>query len=224
MKTKVSIRKIRGKIAELRKAKCNLFIVALRFLYYYLCFGKKIIAHQSVIIRNVKNIEFVTKDSVLEIGTNYRGFLTKRKETLINVNGTLRINGKVFLAQGVVLDVCEGGILELENKVFINSFTLFVCAERIVIGEGTWIGWSCDFLDTNFHESSFMGGKSLTSPIIIGKNNWIGSYVSIFKGVRIADECTIQEHSIIDRSFPTPNCTILTKREFLAIQGKKRES
>lgn len=214
---KTIIKKILRKRSEFKKAGCNLFIVAIRFLYYYLLFNKKIIAHQRTFIRGIRNIK-MSATSVLYIGCSYRGFLTKKDYTLINVKGSLIINGKVSISQGVRIDVDKKGVLELNNNVGINSFTLIICADKISLGEGSSIGWQCKFLDSNFHENKFMGGKYLTSPIQIGKNVWIANNVSVCKGVFIADGCKIQEHSILDRSFKEQNCTIFTKRNYLTIK------
>ena len=221
MKTKDKIQKFWKKIPDLRKAGCNLVIVLLRYLYYYVRFRKEIIAHQKTTINGIKKIEMAS-GSRLEIGTRYRGILKKSDETLINVRGTLKINGRVSISRGVIIDVDEKGILELEDGVVINSFTMIVCADKTIIGEGTEIGWGCHFLDSDFHESSFMGGKFLSSPIIIGKNVRIGHHVHIEKGVFIADRCKIRQNSIIDRCFTEPGCMISTKREYGMVKYPER--
>jgi acetyltransferase-like isoleucine patch superfamily enzyme len=224
------LKQIIQKLLELRKAECNLLIVLRQFLYYYLLFEKrKIIAHQNTLIRGIKRIKMQGLNSLLYIGTSYRGFLYPWEWSLINVEpgGTLIIHGRVFLARGIKIIVCKGGVLELGDKVSINSYTEIICKNHIVIGKGTMIGWKCNFLDDDFHESGFMGRTSTTgSPIILGEDVWIASYVSFCKGVRIADRCTIQQYSVVDRSFTEPNATVLIriKPEFLVCKGKTEKN
>ena len=204
MKTKYLIQKI----FELRKSGCNIFIVALRFLYYYWFFDKKIFAHQKVIIKDVRNI-MMSKKSVLIVGLCYRGFVTRYDRTLINVQGTLYVNGKVQIACGARIDVCKGGILELKNGVIINSFTKIICANKIIIKEGTGIGWDCQIMDTDFHEISAGEIKlKKESPIIIGKNVLIACKVCIYKGVKIADGVVISANCVIIKSIETPGVLV----------------
>jgi acetyltransferase-like isoleucine patch superfamily enzyme len=203
--------KIMKKIYELREAECNLFLVFVRFLYYYLFFGRKILAHQKTRIRGIRNIEMF-KDSWLYIGIRYRGFLTPNDWTLINVKGILILDGDVNIFRGARIDVDKHGVLKLGDKVGINSFTKIICANNIVIGEGTSIGWDCQILDTNFHSSGFMKGTSTGFPVTIGKNVFIGHHTMIENGAFIADGCSIRQNSIIEEKFTEPNKLIRTKR------------
>ena len=213
--------KLIKKYKELKKAECNVFLVVFKFICYYLFFGKrKILARQGTIFRKISNIE-MREGSRLEIGTIYRGTCDKHKRTLINIKGKMIINGIVNIAPGVVIDICKGGVFELGNEVSINFDSLIVCKKHIVFGDGTNVGWGCHFFDGCFHEDSFMGGKSADSPIIIGKNVHLFEKVAVCRGVKIADDCKVQAHSVIDRSFSVPNSTILTKREFLVVSDKR---
>jgi acetyltransferase-like isoleucine patch superfamily enzyme len=212
------IKKLLKKRAEFRKAGCNVFIVALRFLYYYLFFGKRIIEHQRTTIKGVSNIK-MSKGSSLEIGTHYRGILKKSDETLINVQGILNINGKVSIDRGVILDVNEGGVLNLGNKVQINSFTKIICAEKIVIGERTAISWECQLMDTDFHQVKCLGVTKKTSPIIIGKHVWIGCDVHIYKGIEIADESVIGSRITLRANVPTKKSLVMAIPDIKILPG-----
>jgi acetyltransferase-like isoleucine patch superfamily enzyme len=220
MKLILLIKKVLKKRAEYKKAGCNLFIIGLRFLYYYLFFGKKIIAHQRAIIRGVRNIKMMTKNSIFFVGVSYRGFLVKSDLTLIDVQGELKIWGDVRIARLTRIAVCKGAVLELYNGVGINSNCFIVCGNKIVFKEHVGIAWNCQFLDTDLHEISFLGGTSKSKPIIIGEEVIIGHDVSIGKGVEIAEYCTIESDSVIKRSFLTPKCTIFTERKYRTVQNR----
>ena len=210
-------------IKDLRKAGCNLFLVGLRFVYIYLFYGKKIIAHQKTVITGIRNIE-MNRDSVLLIGTDYRGFLTRYDRTLLNIRGTLVITGTVHINQGARIDVGVGGILELKNGVNINAFTKVICANKISIGENTGISWDCQIMDDDFHRLAFWGEKQNDNTITLGKNVWVGCRTAIYKGVTIADGCMIASDTIIKRKFNNPDSIIFMKTLNGELKGElKRE-
>ncbi len=160
------------------------------------------------------------KNSKLCIGIKYRGFLTKKDITLINVKGKLKINGTVSINRGARIDVCPGGILELNDGVEINSFTKIICKESIFIGEKTAIGWDSQILDTDFHLIEYSGRVSeLSSPIFIGNNVWISCKVSIYKGVKIADRSVISANAILFSNFKVEkeNSFVALKNLLIAI-------
>jgi hypothetical protein len=128
MKTRsyVFIEKLYKKILELRQAECNLIVFALRFFYYYVFYGKIILAHQKARIINPKNIVTLTKGSKLSLGIGYRGFTDKHDRTLLNIRGKLILKGSATIHKGVRIDVCEGAVLEIGPGVGINSFTKII--------------------------------------------------------------------------------------------------
>ncbi len=68
-------------------------------------------------------------------------------------------------------------------------------ALELQVGENASIGWNVSMYDTNFHPlGDAYTGKELckmTSPIVIGKNNWIASDCHISKGFKTADDVVI---------------------------------
>lgn len=185
------------KCIELKKAGCNLPLVFLRHAYYKIFFHKNIWAHQRVEIRHVKNI-MMSKNSRLDIGISFRGFLSRRDVTVIDIRGEMIVNGNVSIARGVRIDVDSGGILTLNDYVNINSFTKIICAHKIFIGEKTAISWDCLLLDSDFHD--FYCGKIKlikNCPIILGEHVFLGNSVSIHKGVEIPDKTIVSSDTII---------------------------
>lgn len=84
-----------------------------------------------------------------------------------------------------------------------------ICAtQTISIGSGTLIGANCTIIDSDFHpiispnrryQSS---GKS--SPVVIGKNVFIGTGCIILKGTQIGDNSVIAAGSVVAKKIP-PN-------------------
>ncbi len=76
-----------------------------------------------------------------------------------------------------------------------NDHFIVECCNKITIGEETSIGWNVSIIDSNFHDlGDVYTGKPFctkTSPIVIGKKNWIASNCSLSKGFKTADGVVI---------------------------------
>ena len=207
------------KLTEYREADCNLFVLTLRFVYYYLVFGKKIIAHQKAIIIGAENIEVLSKGSVLYVGVSYRGFLSGKDKTLLRIRGTLKIDGRVHFDRGSRIDITPTGILEMSDNSTINSFTIIICENRISMGENSGISWNGQIMDTDFHKITYPGRKERNSDIIIGKQVMISCRSSVYKGVHIPDGCVVAADSSIKKDIKTPHTLISPDSSLKEIPG-----
>ena len=97
------------------------------------------------------------------------------------------------------------GKLILHDGVFINNSCSFNCMERIEIGNGTMMGEGVRFYD---HDHSYTAEKIekwqwTTAPIRVGRDCWIGSNVTILKGVTIGDNTIIGAGCLIRNDIPS---------------------
>lgn len=98
----------------------------------------------------------------------------------------------------------SSGKLILHNGVFINNSCSFNCMERIEIGAGTMMGEGVRFYD---HDHVYTAEKIekwqwTTEPIRVGRDCWIGSNVTILKGVTIGDNTIIGAGCLIRNDVP----------------------
>ncbi|EID28655.1 bacterial transferase hexapeptide repeat protein [Streptococcus mitis SK575] len=98
----------------------------------------------------------------------------------------------------------SSGKLILHNGVFINNSCSFNCMERIEIGAGTMMGEGVRFYD---HDHIYTAEKIekwqwTSAPIIVGRDCWIGSNVTILKGVTIGDNTIIGAGCLIRNDVP----------------------
>ena len=98
----------------------------------------------------------------------------------------------------------SSGKLILHNGVFINNSCSFNCMERIEIGSGTMMGEGVRFYD---HDHVYTAEKIekwqwTTAPIRVGRDCWIGSNVTILKGVTIGDNTVIGAGCLIRNDVP----------------------
>ena len=98
----------------------------------------------------------------------------------------------------------SSGKLILHDGVFINNSCSFNCMERIEIGNGTMMGEGVRFYD---HDHIYTAEKIekwqwTTAPIRVGKDCWIGSNVTILKGVTIGDNTIIGAGCLVRKDIP----------------------
>ena len=98
----------------------------------------------------------------------------------------------------------SSGKVILHDGVFINNSCSFNCIERIEIGAGTMMGEGVRFYD---HDHIYTAEKIekwqwTTAPIRVGRDCWIGSNVTILKGVTIGDNTIIGAGCLIRNDVP----------------------
>lgn len=126
--------------------------------------------------------------------------------------GKITIGELFFVRDYCSISVLPGASLTIGNNVFFNNYSSINCLDNISIGDNSIFGEGVKLYDHN-HKYGFNPEFSIdktdfkTSPIVIGKNCWIGSNTVILKGVNIGDNCIIGAGCVIHKSIP-PNTII----------------
>lgn len=99
-----------------------------------------------------------------------------------------------------------GSRIEIGDGVHINNSAVIV-ADRtsITIGDHTLIGPELSIYDSDFHDlhpERRISGTPLAEPVVIGRNVFLGSRVTILKGVTIGDNSVIANGSIVTKNIP----------------------
>ena len=99
----------------------------------------------------------------------------------------------------------SSGKVILHGGVFINNSCSFNCLERIEIGAGTMIGEGVRFYDHDhiYTTETIEKWQWTTAPIRVGRDCWIGSNVTILKGVTIGDNTIIGAGCLIRNDIPS---------------------
>ena len=156
--------------------------------------------HPNVISQNIR----------LGIGTHFM-----LHESLKNVN----IGASADFRNYVSIVVLENASLEIGTDFFMNNFCSINCLEHISIGDHTLFGENVKLYDHNHvYESSpefkVYPSKFTKAAIKIGSNCWLGSNVTVLKGVTIGDNCIIGAGCTIYRDVP-PNTQVINKQELI---------
>lgn len=145
---------------------------------------------------DISNIENTAKinQPVLIIG---KGNVRLRKSILGVYPSPYFLNGYTHIEARE-----ESASIVIEDGVWINNNAVII-AERsnIHIGMNTLIGSEFTVYDSDFHDlhpSRRMAGTHECKSVLIGKNVFIGSRVTILKGVRIGDNAVIAAGSVVN--------------------------
>ena len=137
------------------------------------------------------------------------------KAVIIKNNVEIRIakKGSIFFGDHTVIDKDANIILTdpfpnliIGKYVKLGKGCIITCKKKILIGDETRIGDYATIRD-NLHQfvskkNPSVKSKSRIDEVMIGKRVWIGSYCTIFPGVKIGDNSIISTYSLVDRNVP----------------------
>lgn len=139
----------------------------------------------------------------------------KHSDFFIGKQGKMQV-GRELVARDNFHARVENGELEIGDKCFFNYNCAVTCMERIEIGEGSQIGNNVVIVDHN-HTGDFSGYT--TSPVIIGKQVWIGANCVILPGSKIGDGAVIGAGSVVTGEVAA-EVTYYNKREKVMVEKK----
>ena len=170
-----------------------------RFLDSY-HFKKKIFLGKNVKIFNKKNIRLGNN---VNIGDYVKLYSLGKKNMMLGNN--VNIGSFSQLVTSVSLDNIGEGI-EIGNNVGMGEFAYIGGAGGVKIGDNTIIGQYLSLHPENHNYSDpnlLIREQGVTRKgIVVGKNCWLGSKVTILDGVTIGDGCIIAAGSVVTKSFP----------------------
>ncbi|MBO7439012.1 MAG: acyltransferase [Bacteroidales bacterium] len=112
----------------------------------------------------------------------------------------------------------NSAVVEIGKNVHFNNYCSLNALCKIKIGDNTIIGENVKMYD---HNHKYKDNKLLIvnqgftcGPIIIGNNCWIGSNVTILKGVTIGDNCVIGAGCIVFKDIPS-NTLLINKQDLI---------
>ena len=148
---------------------------------------------------------FISKSSKLTVkgrltfsANSYHG--NGRNSVIRMDNGShMQCEGKFTFMYGADIILFEGAELSLGDNSFINSDCKIRCHERISIGKDCAISHDFTVMDSDAHE---LNGVRDKLPVSIGDHVWIGTRVTILKGVQVGDGAVIAAGSLVISDVP----------------------
>lgn len=173
----------------------------------------------SKVIRKIKLSivkKYITKKTTL-IGSNHNFFPESRVNLLEGAkkeNVILKDHAEMF----ATIQAIKNGIVIMNEWSKIGPGSVIEATNRVEIGKDTAIAAKVTIRDNNSHPLSpayrrkmrhtphgsieRSSTRSVSAPIIIGENVWIGENARICKGVTIGDNAIIAACSVVTKNVP----------------------
>lgn len=175
---------------------------------------KKILKIKNRIISILKICIYkIIYNKQLQVNNLLKSYILENSKIVIENNGMLIFKTSPICRENVKFNI--NGFLEIGENVFINKDSSINVRGKMKIGDNCLLGENVKIYDHDhifYLDNRITESKKFTiKDIIIGNNVWIGSNVTILKGVSIGDNCVIAAGSIITKSI---------KKNTLHIQNK----
>lgn len=95
-----------------------------------------------------------------------------------------------------------GKNITVGKNVFINTGCTFQDRGGIVLGDGTQIGQNVVLCTLNHGIAPEKRHITYPSPIVVGKNVWIGASATILPGVTIGDNAIVAAGAVVSKDVP----------------------
>jgi acetyltransferase-like isoleucine patch superfamily enzyme len=153
----------------------------------------------------------IGRDCYFERRDSFGRFRSERQPGLV-------IGDRVRVYTWTTFNIEPTGILEVGNDSILVG-AVFMCAERIVVGQRVVISYNVTIADSDFHPldpelrirdavaNSPFGDRSqrppfVTKPVTIGDDAWIGIGAIILKGVNIGTGARIGPGAVVTSDVP----------------------
>lgn len=114
---------------------------------------------------------------------------------------SIRIGSHCRFGGGVVLAAHDGGSIELGDFVSLNDGGAITATQRVTIGSRTRMAAGVVILDDNFHPVS-PDSPRFNAPVVIGRNVWLATRVTVLAGVSIGDHTIVSAGSVVKHDLP----------------------
>lgn len=170
--------------------------------------------NHNVKIRKLKKGNIIIKSpnikfGMIRIGIDKGSFcLAKRNATIyIENNCRLVFNGHCSIDGGFSIAINKEGEINIGNNVHFNANVLISSSSLIKIEDNVGTGWDCTFINWDGQDIiDLTSNKIINAPkdILIDKNCWIGSKVTIMKGTHLCMNTIVPYGSIITKKCEEP--------------------
>jgi len=101
--------------------------------------------------------------------------------------------------------VAEDALIDVGSFVFIGRGSEFDVMESVSVGDHTQIAPGCFVTDHNHGTDAdrrIDQQACITKPVIIGRDVWLGTKVTVLAGVTIGDGAVVAAHAVVTRDVP----------------------
>ena len=140
------------------------------------------------------------------------GLAQGRTRLLVVDGSTLLFHSSGTISKGSNIVVRMGSTLSVGDKFFCNSNCNILVSKGITLGDETLMGWNITLLDSDGHPTFYHGKPQATAkPIVLADHCWIGAYVTILKGVYLAEGTIVPSGCTLYKSNAEPSVVFNNK-------------
>lgn len=118
----------------------------------------------------------------------------------------LGVKGTNYRISNSLKLIGDYSLLELGNQSEINAESFILAKDKVVIGNNSTLAYQVTILTSanpnGPHNKLAKIYPKMTSPVIIGKNSWIGARAIVLPGVTIGDFCVVAAGSVVTKDIP----------------------
>lgn len=141
----------------------------------------------------------VIGDGSLQFGVQWPGRFHRESHLVVRRGGTLHVQGEFSIYSGATVTIGEGATLTLGSG-YINGDASISCFCDVRFGKAVAVGPELMLIDDDRHQLS--GTRGAAGPIVIGDHVWLGSRVTVLKGVIIGDGAIVAAGSVVTKDVP----------------------
>lgn len=171
-----------------------------------------VLVRYNVVCQNLKGKLIQKGEGKLIFGFGSVGIFDKKHErSILQIDGTIELNGQASFGNGSRLCVFETGILSIGRDFENTAAMSVVCKKSITIGNNVLTSWNTLVMDTDLHAIQNLATgecSCIDKPVKIGNNVWMGTRAIILKGTHIANGCIIGANAVVSGKIERENVLI----------------
>ncbi|HEV7685515.1 MAG TPA: acyltransferase [Acidimicrobiia bacterium] len=122
---------------------------------------------------------------------------------ILDPGARLVLGPRCGLDDGTTVAVYDRGVLRLGAGSFVGHHSTLAARERVEIGEGTFLAELVSVRDHD-HEVGRppASGAVVISPVVIGREAWLGCKVTVVRGAVIGDGTVVAANAVVRGTLP----------------------
>lgn len=133
------------------------------------------------------------------LNQNRKGYNGRTSILRMDKKSVLHIEGNFNFSYDADIILFPKAVLSLGKGSFINSNCKIRCHREISIGQYCAISHDFTVMDSDAHS---LNGHTYRKPVHIGNHVWVGTRVTILKGVTIGDGAVLAAGSVVVHDIP----------------------
>lgn len=126
--------------------------------------------------------------------------------------GECVFNGQCFIKSGGAIIIKKDATLNMGNHLSIGPLCRITCTNHITIGDNVSFGMEITVMDTDFHHTYNLEKRkvsTVTRPIRISQNCWIGFRCLILKGTELPPYTIVGAYSVCNKKMDIPSFSLI---------------